>query len=100
MKLRMSRIRQAYRALGSRSLTFGLNIGLILGLASKETAAIAPVLTLIAWWVTGKLVKRHSMVLTATALVLCAGYAVWTVKGVNAPADYAVVPLPVLHANN
>ena len=82
----------AYRARGSRSLAFGLAIGLILGLASKETAAIAPVLALTAWWGSGKLVKRHSMVLTATALVLCAGYAVWTVTGVNAPADYAVVP--------
>ena len=63
--------------------------GLVLALLTKETAVVAPVLTLLVW---GRRLGPRHMALVGIGVVVCLAYGLWRLTATTLPSDYAVVP--------
>ena len=62
---------------------------LVVALLTKETAVVAPVLTLLVW---GRFRGPQRMVLVGIGAAVCLAYGLWRLTATTLPSGYAVIP--------
>ena len=76
----------------SLSVMFLALSGLVVGLLTKETAVMAPVLASVLWLRVGPFRKTPGWAVIAGGVVLSIGYGVWRLTATAVPTDYTVAP--------